>query len=78
MFIFYISTYHLFIYLAASSLTCITRDVLWQLSGSVVGAGWLSCPVACGILVPRPGTEPVSPALQGGFLTPGTTREILY
>ena len=30
-----------------------------------------SCPVACGILVPQPGIEPVSPALEGGFLTTG-------
>ena len=29
----------------------------------------LSCPSACGILVPRPGIEPMSPALEGGFLT---------
>ena len=29
----------------------------------------LSCLVVCGILVPRPGTEPASPALKGGFLT---------
>ena len=26
---------------------------------------------ACGILVPRPGIEPASPALEGGFLTTG-------
>ena len=31
----------------------------------------LSCPVACGILVPRPGMEPMSPVLDGGFLTTG-------
>ena len=36
---------------------------------------WL--PVACGILVPRPGTEPVSPALQGIHLNHWTTREVL-
>ena len=29
------------------------------------------CPVACGILVPRPGVEPMSPAPAGGFLTTG-------
>ena len=29
----------------------------------------LSCPVACGILVPHPGIEPACPALEGGFLT---------
>ena len=27
------------------------------------------CPVACGILVPGPGIEPVSPALEARFLT---------
>ena len=27
---------------------------------------------ACGILIPQPGIEPTSPALEGGFLTPGS------
>ena len=27
--------------------------------------------MACGILVPQPGTKPVSPALEGEFLTTG-------
>ena len=31
----------------------------------------LGCSVAYGILVPWPGIEPASPALQGGFLTTG-------
>ena len=31
----------------------------------------LSCPVACGILVPQPGIEPVFPALEGGSFTTG-------
>ena len=31
----------------------------------------LRCFVACGILVPRPGIEPVSPVLQSRFLTTG-------
>ena len=31
----------------------------------------LSCPIACGILVPLPGIKPLSPALEGGFLTIG-------
>ena len=31
--------------------------------GSVVAARGLSGPAACGILVPRPGIEPASPAL---------------
>ena len=37
--------------------------------GSAVAVGNLSCSAARGILVPRPGIEPESPALQGGFLT---------
>ena len=31
----------------------------------------LSCPVACGIFVPRPGIELASPVLHGGFFTTG-------
>ena len=31
--------------------------------------GWVA--LTCGLLVPRPGTEPTSPEFQGGFLTPG-------
>ena len=44
--------------------------------GSIVAA-WalepnrLSYPAACGILVPPPGMEPASPALEGAFLTTG-------
>ena len=29
------------------------------------------CSAACGILVPEPGIEPMSPALASGFLTTG-------
>ena len=32
---------------------------------------WLSCPTAWGILVPQSQIKPVSPALEGGFLTTG-------
>ena len=42
---------------------------LWCM-GSVLAALGLSCSEACGNLVP-PGIEPVSLALQGGFLTTG-------
>ena len=38
---------------------------------SLVVAHGLSCPAACGILVPQPGIEPLSPALGGRFSTPG-------
>ena len=63
---------------AVSSLCCSARDLcclllnllFWHMD-SVVAALRLSCPMACGILVPRPGITPTSPALQGGFLTPG-------
>ena len=33
---------------------------------------------ACGILVPRPGIEPASPALEGGFLTTGPPGKSLF
>ena len=36
-----------------------------------IAARGLSCPVVCGILVPRPEIEPMSPALEGGFFTTG-------
>ena len=38
-------------------------------------------PTACGILVPQPGIEPVSPAMAGGFLTtvpPGKPRQFAF
>ena len=38
---------------------------------SLVVVPGLSCPEACGILVPRPGIEPGPPALEGRFLTTG-------
>ena len=37
----------------------------------------LSCPRACGVLVPQPGIEPTFPALEGGFLTTGPPGESL-
>ena len=49
--------------------SCGTRAA--EHAGSVVAVHGLSCPTACGILVPRPGIEPASPALEGGFLTTG-------
>ena len=39
--------------------------------GPVVVTHRLSCPIARGLLVPQPGIEPTSPALEGGFLTTG-------
>ena len=54
----------------------------WALSlrhvSSVVVACGLSCPEACGILVPLPGIEPMSPALEGGFFTTGPPGKSPY
>ena len=38
----------------------------------------LRCPMACGILVPQPGIEPVFPVLKGRFLTIGLPGKSLY
>ena len=46
----------------------------------IVAHGLSSCPKASGILVPRPGVEPSSPALEGGFWTtspPGKSLNLL-
>ena len=68
-----------------SSLWCEDLSLPWHLLlrsmgsrcvGSVVTVHGLSCSVACGILLPGPGIEPMSPALQGRFLTTGPTREV--
>ena len=49
-----------------------------ECTGSVVAAHRLSCPTACEILLPQPGIEPMSPALEGGFLTTGPTGNSLH
>ena len=46
-----------------------------QQADSLVAVRRLSCSAICGILVPKQGFEPASPALQGRFLTPGLLRE---
>ena len=43
---------------------------LWPVGSAVVARG-LSCSAAREIPVPHPGIEPMSAALQGGFLTTG-------
>ena len=59
------------LFIAAHGL--LSSCVAWapERVGSVVARHGLSCPVACGILVPRPGIEPAFPALEDGFLTTG-------
>ena len=67
----------LFVY---SSLFIWLRPIFIVARGNLTAVCWLSscraahrlsCPKACGILVPRPGIKPASPALAGGFLTTG-------
>ena len=53
------------------SVVCSMQALSLRRESSVVVARGLSCPKACGILVPRPGIEPASPALEGGFFTTG-------
>ena len=84
-----------FIFLAASGLSCDSQDLslhrglfvsahrflsscgmrvfsfLLRRASSVVVARGLSCTAACGISVPRPGVDTMSPALEGRFLTTG-------
>ena len=47
-------------------------------TGSAAAVLGLGCTMAHGILVPQPGTEPVSPALQDGLLTTGPPEESLH
>ena len=54
----------------------VAHRLLWRVHCSLVVECELSCPEACGILVPPAGIEPMSPELEGGFLTTGTTREV--
>ena len=58
-------------FLSVSGLSCSTRALLLRGASSVVVVHRHSCPLACGILVPRPGIEPVSPALEGRYFTTG-------
>ena len=65
-------------------LCCIMQDLLlWFLDSLVVAHGLSSlaqgfiCSTACGILVPQPGLEPVSPTLQHRFLSTEPARKSL-
>ena len=57
--------------MAASGLSYSTWDLTFRHTHSVVAAHGFRCPLACGILVPAPGTAPMSPALDGEFSTTG-------
>ena len=63
------------------SVVCGTWAFSLRHMSSVVVACRLSCPVACGILVPQSGIEPTSPALEWGFFTtgpPGRSQDNFY
>ena len=67
---------HFSLFLAALGLCCSTwtfssRGMGSRAQGSVVLTCGLSYPKARGILVLRPGLEPVSPGSEDGFLTSG-------
>ena len=65
-----------FFFLVVLSLRSSVQVLCCSMQFSLVEASGLSCPVACGSLVPQPGTKPASPALEGRFLTT-FTREVL-
>ena len=74
IFFFYLSFIFLrYIYLAALGLSSGTGDLflLWCTDSLVAASGLSSCSLACGILVPQPRIELMSPSLWGGFLTTG-------
>ena len=64
-----------FIYLAVLSLSCDTWDLCCILLDHSLQPMGFSLIVthgfSCGVLVPLPGIEPVSPELKSGLLTPG-------
>ena len=71
----------LFFFFALLGLVAALGFLLLQSMGTVVPALRLSCPEARGILVPQPGIEPISPALESRFLTtrpPGKFLNIFF
>ena len=68
-----------FIYLCIwlCQILAAAHEILLCHSGSFIVAHRLHCSTACRILVPWPGIEPASPALQGEFLTPGLPGKTL-
>ena len=54
-----------------------TLGLHFSMQASLVVMCRLSCPVACGILVPGPAIEPESPALEGKSSTTGPPGKTL-
>ena len=46
-------------------------------TGRAVTVHGLTCPVVCGLVVPGPGVEPLSPTLAGRLLTTGPPEKSL-
>ena len=71
------SLWHVGSLVAACGLLSSCGSQVPECVGSAVVSLRFGCPVACGILVPRPRTEPPLPALEGRFVTPGPPRKSL-
>lgn len=56
----------------------VAHGIFCSVGFSLVQAPRLSCPRADGILVPGPGLEPASPALEGRCLTTGPPGKSLW
>ena len=68
---------YLFIYQAVLGLSRSTPASLQTRHTGSVAVWQMTFPMACGILAPRPGIEPMSPVLTDGLLTtepPGKPR----
>ena len=63
------------VFISAHRLSLVETCCLWPLWLLPRG---LSCPLACGILVPVAGIEAVSPVLGGRFLTTGPPNEVFF
>ena len=57
------------LYLFSLLFLAVARGVSFHKGFPLAVACRLSCSMAGGMLVPRPGIEPTCPALEGGFLT---------
>ena len=66
---------HWVLVVACGNLHCGTGTLWLGCTVSVVVMHRLSCPTACGILVPWQGIKPASLTLQGGFLTTEPARK---
>ena len=65
----FVATRRLFILVCRLPSSCrVPKFSSCSSKASLIAAHRLSCPTACGILFPRPGIEPLSPALEGRSL----------